>query len=141
MTIRAKEVFADTSYWVALVVKGDKFSQHAREWSLRLPGKIVTTTAVLLETTNTFSKPHWRAACIPLIVSLPDRREVKVVPLSQELWQRGWELFKSRMDKGWSLTDCISMIVMKDHGLHDVLTADHHFLQAGFHPLFLDPLD
>lgn len=36
------------------------------------------------------------------------------------------------MDKDWSLTDCISFVVMEQHGISEALTADHHFEQAGF---------
>jgi len=38
-------------------------------------------------------------------------------------------------DKEWGMTDCISFIVMEDHGLTDALTADEHFQQAGFRAL------
>jgi uncharacterized protein len=41
----------------------------------------------------------------------------------------------SRRDKEWSLTDCISFVVMKERGLTEALTADHHFEQAGFKAL------
>ena len=41
-------------------------------------------------------------------------------------------LFAKRPDKEWSLTDCISFIVMQEYGLTEALTADHHFEQAGF---------
>ena len=34
-----------------------------------------------------------------------------------------------------SLTDCISFVVMKQYDLHEALTADHHFEQAGFRAL------
>jgi len=30
------------------------------------------------------------------------------------------------------MTDCISFLVMEEQGLHDALTADEHFVQAGF---------
>lgn len=62
------------------------------------------------------------------------------VPLSPDLWRRGWDLYRSRPDKGWSLTDCISFLVMENAGLSDALTGDEHFRQAGFRPLLLEEL-
>jgi len=41
-------------------------------------------------------------------------------------------LYCRREDKNWSLTDCMSFVVMEDEDIEDVLTADHHFEQAGF---------
>jgi len=41
-------------------------------------------------------------------------------------------LYSSRKDKEWTLTDCISFVVMKREGLGEALTGDHHFKQAGF---------
>ena len=46
-------------------------------------------------------------------------------------------LYSRRPDKEWSLTDCISFVVMSDEGLTEALTGDHHFEQAGFTPLLL----
>jgi predicted nucleic acid-binding protein len=57
------------------------------------------------------------------------------VPSSTELFARGLALFVGRLDKEWSLTDCISFVVMEQRGLPDALTSDRHFEQAGFHPL------
>jgi predicted nucleic acid-binding protein len=48
------------------------------------------------------------------------------------LFDRGLELYEQRPDKKWSLTDCISFVVMKDEGLQEALTGDEHFQQAGF---------
>lgn len=47
-------------------------------------------------------------------------------------------LYQSRSDKTWGLTDCISFVVMQQHNLTDALTADRHFIQAGFRALMLD---
>ena len=57
---------------------------------------------------------------------------LKLSPPSAELFDRGCELYTSRSDKEWSLTDCISFVVMKERGLTDALTPDRHFEQAGF---------
>ena len=35
-------------------------------------------------------------------------------------------------DKGYSLTDCISMHAMRELGVGDILTHDDHFRQEGF---------
>jgi predicted nucleic acid-binding protein len=40
--------------------------------------------------------------------------------------------YAQRLDKEWSLTDCITFAVMAREGLTDALTGDHHFEQAGF---------
>ncbi len=47
-----------------------------------------------------------------------------------------WIALLNRRDENWSLTDCISFVVMNEHGMSEALTGDHHFAQAGFHPVF-----
>lgn len=58
-----------------------------------------------------------------------------IVPFSAELFDRGIAPYSERRDKDWSLTDCISFVVMQEHGLTDALTSDRHFEQAGFRRL------
>lgn len=138
MTANLQDVFADTAFWVALVVKQDQYHDRARRWSLRIKGRISTTTAVLLEVGNTLARPTWRAAGIALLDHVQQKPDVNVEPLSTDFWQRGWDLFRKRPDKAWSLTDCISFLVMEDAGLTDALTSDEHFRQAGFRPVLLE---
>ena len=73
-----------------------------------------------------------------LITTLPSLPNVKVIESDAALFQRAVQLYARRADKEWSLTDCISIIVMEDEELTDVLTRDHHFKQAGFTPVFAD---
>jgi hypothetical protein len=47
-----------------------------------------------------------------------------------------FDLYENRLDKDWSLTDCVSVTVMTQRGLSEALTADHHFEQAGFRAVF-----
>ncbi len=132
------DVFADTAFWIALVVKQDQFHARAQSCSLQLTGRIITTTAVLLETANALARPIWRAAAIDLLDHLGQRQDVSVVLLSADLWRRGWDLYRGRLDKAWSMTDCISFLVMQDSGLTNALTSDEHFRQAGFRALLLE---
>ncbi len=57
---------------------------------------------------------------------------------SDSLYQSGLELYSKRPDKIWSLTNCISFAVMREPGLEEALTGDHHFTQAGFRTLFAE---
>ncbi len=60
---------------------------------------------------------------------------MKIVPLDAGVQTRGLKLYAQRPDKDWSLTDCISFLVMSDEVLTDALTGDHHFEVAGFNAL------
>lgn len=138
MTAALRDVFADTSFWIALVVKQDQDHRRAQQWSLRITGRIVTTIPVLFETANALSRPAWRASAANLVDRVMHRPDIDVFILSEDLWQRGWNLYCDRLDKGWSLTDCVSFEVMRDRLLTDALTADEHFRQAGFRAVLRD---
>jgi predicted nucleic acid-binding protein len=138
MSAAVGEVFADTAYWIALVVKQDQYHQRVQAWTPRITERITTTSAVLLETANALARPAWRASAVALIEHLRQRPDIRIVPLEPALWERGWDLYRERPDKAWSLTDCISFVVMQEAGLTDALTPDEHFRQAGFRPLLLE---
>lgn len=132
------DVFADTAFWVALLVRQDQYHGRARAWATRVSGQITTTVPVLLETANTLARPTWRAAALALLNHIQQRADVQIIPLDSLLWQRAWQLFSTRPDKAWSLTDCISFIAMQDGALTEALTSDTHFRQAGFRALLLE---
>ena len=70
-----------------------------------------------------------------LAVSCSRVAQVECVPLTDELYQQAFELFRSRPDKDWGLIDCVSFVVMRQRGLTEALTTDEHFEQAGFQAL------
>lgn len=63
---------------------------------------------------------------------------VQIVHIDEATDREAWDLLAARLDKDWSLVDSASFVVMRKQGLHEVLTTDHHFRQAGFSRL-LDP--
>ena len=64
--------------------------------------------------------------------------DITVVPLSRELLDGAVALLDARPDKLWSMTDCVSFEIMRQGNITTALTADHHFVQAGFQALLLD---
>ena len=129
------EAFLDTGCAIALASPHDQYHQAAVQLAARLAAdatRIVTTRAVVLEIGNALSKPKYREAAVRLLHALDVDPRVTVVPLSEDLYNRALHLFCSRMDKSWSITDCASFLVMEDRGIRDALTADAHFIQAGF---------
>ncbi len=138
MTLSLQEAFADTSFGIALLIKQDQYHGQAQKWSVRITGRITTTVPVLLETANALARPSWRTHMVALLDHLQQRQDVHVIAFAPELWQRALNLYRQRMDKAWSLTDCISFLVMQDTGLVDALTADEHFRQAGFRAVLLE---
>ncbi len=57
---------------------------------------------------------------------------VQLVQVDEILFQEGWEYFKQHSDKLYSLTDCISFVVMKQRRIQTALAFDRHFTQASF---------
>jgi predicted nucleic acid-binding protein len=66
------------------------------------------------------------------ITRLETDPDIQVLPVTTELFERAVDLYSTRSDKEWGLTDCISFVVMQDHKLTHALTTDRHFEQAGF---------
>ena len=96
--------------------------------------QIVTTDEVLTEFLTYYSGfgPQLRAAAVQLVNAITRNPNVRTIPQSRQSFQRGFRLYGNRSDKEYSLTDCISMELMRDLGLHEVLTNDHHFEQERF---------
>jgi uncharacterized protein len=128
-------VFADTGFYVAILNSRDALAPATARIAAESAVRVVTTECILLEVASFFCRPAGRPAFIKLVSDLRADSSTSVIPASADLFDRGLALFAARPDKGWSLTDCISLVVMTDHGLTDALTADHHYEQAGFRAL------
>jgi uncharacterized protein len=127
-----KPVFADTSFYLALLSEDDQYHEGAVQLAVNMRRVIVVTEFVLLETANSLSSFAQRHLFVELLPKLRADRAVKIIPASSDLLQSAFELYSNRQDKEWSLTDCASYVVMDQLGLNEALTTDHHFEQAGF---------
>lgn len=131
-------LFLDTAYILALLNSHDGFHLQARKLSSEIDVPLVTTEAILTEIGNALAKPQWRELAVDTVNDLRADESVEIISVNSELFSRAFELYSSRMDKDWGLTDCISFVVMKDAKLKEALTTDHHFEQAGFKVLLVD---
>jgi len=99
---------------------------------------LVTTDEVLSEFLNYFSAAgeSKRRVVANMFEETMSHPRVLVIPQTRESLLRGFTLYKARADKGYSLTDCISMTAMRERNITEVLTHDQHFRQEGFAALF-----
>jgi predicted nucleic acid-binding protein len=125
-------VFADTFYFLGLNNTGDAAHSRCADFARVFRGRLVTTNLVLLELANSSARPPHRQRTAAYIRLLRADPQVEVVEVSATLFDQGLELYRQHADKDWSLTDCISFIVMRGAGIAEVATGDHHFEQAGF---------
>ncbi|MBI4566872.1 MAG: type II toxin-antitoxin system VapC family toxin [Planctomycetes bacterium] len=132
-----KGLFADTSFFIALVNPRDELHGVAREIARAWKQGVVTTDFVLLEAANWLSRTGDRLLFVDLYGRLRIDSRTTIIPADRPLFVRGCAVYGDRGDKNWSLTDCISFIVMEELGLSRALTADRHFEQAGFEALLL----
>ena len=136
-----KQVFADTFYWVALAHPKDQWHERATALSKSLGQvQIVTTEEVLIEflTQLGVHDTSLRSKAVALTRSVLEASHIAVIPQTHATFEAGLALYESRLDKTYSLTDCISMQTMKAAGITEVLTHDEHFVQEGFRALFRD---
>lgn len=129
------EVFLDTAFAVALSSPTNQYYERANELADELELEettLITTRAVIFEIGNAMAKQRHRKDAITLLKSIKEDELIEVIPISEELYARAEKLFCDRPDKQWSLTDCVSFIIMNDLGLTEALTPDEHFKQAGF---------
>lgn len=134
-------IFLDTSFILARLFPTDR--HHARAVSLdaKLRPKqtpIMTSRAIGLEIGAALSKSSVRHLGIQVLAAMEQDTRLDIVPLTEPLYAQAWNLYAARPDKSWSLTDCISFIIMQERGIRDALTADVHFQQAGFTALLLE---
>jgi predicted nucleic acid-binding protein len=132
-------VFADTFHWIALADFSDSFHERALALTVVHGSQpLVTTDEVLTEYLNYFGEQPeaLRRHVATSVRRMMASSGIRVIPQSRASFLAGLTLYEKRFDKGYSLTDCISMETMRREGLTDILTNDRHFEQEGFRALF-----
>ena len=124
--------FADTFFFLALLnASDDEYHAKARAAN-RVDRPVITSQWVLLELADHLCDARNRHLFGRLLDALRQDSRYEILPADATLLESAIALYRNRQDKDWSLTDCTSFELMKDRGIPEALTADHHFEQAGF---------
>lgn len=128
-------VFLDTGYLLALELSNDQNHEIAKQhWDktlLALP-PLVTMSYVFDETVTFFNSRGHHEKAVEVGDYLLRSPSVQFVHIDESLFFDGWRYFRKHEDKGYSLTDCISFVVMRSFGIRVAYAFDKHFMQAGF---------
>lgn len=133
-----KPVFVDTGYLIALEAADDQHHSAAvRHWRafVRSHPSLVTTSFVLDEVATFFNSRGHHAKAVEVGGRLLASSSVQMVHVDKDLFGDAWTYFGAREDKRFSLTDCVSFVLMQRLGIETALTFDAHFVQAGFRTL------
>ena len=125
-------VFLDTGYLLALVRKNDQHHQAALSGAARFSGPYTTTSLVLVELGNSLAAPAYRNVAVAVIDDLKADSRTTIVEFNSGYFEKTFDLYRNRMDKGWGFVDCFSFLIMEHYGIHTTLCFDSHFKQAGF---------
>ncbi len=130
--------FLDTSYILALEIKIDSNYQIVLESWIKLAISqpfLISTTYILDEVITFLNTRNLHYKAVEIGNRLITSSDIELVEIDQKLFRQGWNYFQKYGDKSYSLTDCISFVVMENRQISTALTLDHHFVQAGFQKL------
>ena len=131
-------LFVDSGYWIALESADDQ--NHAKALSYwqscleDLP-RLVTTSYVLDEVVTFFNRRYHHAKAVELGEVLLQSSLIEMVHVDEALFAEAWQYFAQHADKRYSLTDCVSFVLMRQRNMSTALTFDRHFRQAGYQML------
>ncbi len=124
-----------TAYWIAILNPDDRLAESASAAHHKLGETgLVTTEEILTEFLNAFCSKGsgFRHRACDMVLKTLSSPKIQLIEQSHDSFLQGLELYIRRRDKGYSLTDCISMATMRRLQIREALTADHHFRQEGF---------
>jgi uncharacterized protein len=130
--------FLDTSYILSLEIQNDSAHQQVlQNWATlaKSTAFLVTTTYVFDEVVTFFNSRNLHYKAVEVGNRLLESPDIELIQIDQTLFDRGWQYFQKHKDKSYSLTDCLSFIVMQEREIVTALTLDNHFSQAGFQTL------
>lgn len=134
-TSQPNSIFVDTSGWAAPLVSGMRNGEKLEVFSRNLISsnrQLVTTNYVLSELVAllTIRTRLARPQVLQFVGQI--RRTAQIIFVDEHIDREAWTMLERYSDKDWSLVDATSFVVMRQAGILEAFTTDHHFMQAGF---------
>ena len=131
----ANDIFVDTSGFYALLVQADDrhaaAARHLRE-AKRRKRRFVTSDYVLDETATLLKARGHVHRLGAFFTTVLTSHVCRIEWTDAERFHGVQAFFLKHLDQAWSFTDCVSFCIMRELRLHDALTKDGHFHEAGF---------
>ena len=127
--------FLDTSYIIALEIKNEDYhSQVQQNWLVLADSQplLITTTYIFDEVVTFFNSRNLHEKAVEIGNRLLKSPDIELIEINHYLFGQAWQYFQKYQDKSYSLTDCLSFIVMANRNISTALSLDNHFVQAGF---------
>ena len=141
---RQPAVFVDAVYLIATFDSLDQWTTEAeRVANVFTSRALVTTDGVVSEFLAHFSryKPDRRFGAVQYVQQLKASDRLEVVELTRDLVNEGIAAYAGEfLYTRLSLQDCISILVMRQRGISEALTADREFTLAGISVLMQAPV-
>src|SRR2546421_452520 len=113
-------VFLDTAYLLALELVNDQNHQTAIQHWQQVITKLppwVTSSYVFDEVVTFFNSRGYHAKAVQVGSMLLRSPSVQMIYVDEPLFHEGWSYFQRYQDKDYSLTDCISFVMMQKFGI------------------------
>jgi len=127
-------VFVDTGVWYAMADKSDQYHKKAIEYIKKLVtnNNFVTTNLVIHETLMLLSRKISKTAAIKFLDMIYSQDNIEIIENEDSIEQKAYRIFKKYTDQDFSITDCLSFVVMKENRIKKAFTFDKHFKTMKF---------
>ena len=132
-----RQLFIDTSAWLALESAGDQYHDIAVTFAQNQARQFqwVTTNWILSETVTLLRRRTNHAVAVRFLERVRSSQRLKTVHIETPHEELAWVIFKRYADKSFGFVDCTSFAVMETLGIDEAFSFDHHFRQFGFQML------
>ena len=128
-------LFLDANFVIALEISDDQHHYEAAQyWKtlIETSFSLVTTSYIVDEIVTFLNRRRHHDKAVKVGNNLLNASHIQLIHIDEPLFYEGWQYFEQHSDKTYSLTDCVSFVLMKKLGIVEALTFDKHFTQAGF---------